>query len=90
MGHSDIKATLNALLREIQQVGGTPCADRSEVMFPESWWGKPSNVILEAAKEVCMDCPVKLMCLETALANDEEYGVWGGLTADERRRLKRR
>jgi WhiB family redox-sensing transcriptional regulator len=39
----------------------------------------------EAAKRVCARCPVLLACREHALALPEPYGVWGGLTAAERR-----
>jgi WhiB family transcriptional regulator, redox-sensing transcriptional regulator len=39
------------------------------------------------AKSVCTLCPVRSECLEMALANDEQYGVWGGLTTSERRSL---
>ncbi|MFI5980211.1 WhiB family transcriptional regulator [Streptomyces sp. NPDC051555] len=39
----------------------------------------------EAAKRVCAVCPVRLMCLEHALRTHESFGVWGGLTEDERR-----
>lgn len=39
----------------------------------------------EQAKQVCARCPVLLSCREHALAQPEPYGVWGGLTAAERR-----
>ncbi|WP_425470122.1 WhiB family transcriptional regulator [Streptomyces tateyamensis] len=39
----------------------------------------------EHAKQVCGGCPVLLACREHALAQPEPYGVWGGLTAAERR-----
>lgn len=39
----------------------------------------------EAAKRVCAGCPVLMECREHALAQPEPYGVWGGLTAAERR-----
>ncbi|WP_344444357.1 WhiB family transcriptional regulator [Kitasatospora nipponensis] len=39
----------------------------------------------EHAKQVCARCPVLLECREHALAQPEPYGVWGGLTAAERR-----
>ncbi|WP_081539804.1 MULTISPECIES: WhiB family transcriptional regulator [Kitasatospora] len=41
----------------------------------------------EAAKRVCGGCPVRLECRRHALATREPYGVWGGLTEDERRVL---
>jgi WhiB family redox-sensing transcriptional regulator len=44
----------------------------------------------DAAKAICMQCPVREPCLEHAIAVREKHGVWGGLTARERRRLIRR
>lgn len=42
------------------------------------------------AKKVCGSCNVKAQCLEYALANDERFGIWGGLSERERRRLRKR
>ena len=42
------------------------------------------------AKRICQTCEVKSQCLEYALANDERFGIWGGLSELERRRIKRR
>lgn len=53
----------------------------AEVMFPDAG-ADPSE-----AKAVCAGCVVRDECLAHALAAGERYGVWGGLTADERRRL---
>jgi WhiB family redox-sensing transcriptional regulator len=39
------------------------------------------------AKVVCFRCPVRETCLEFAIANGERFGVWGGLTPQERRWL---
>lgn len=48
----------------------------------------------DAAKRVCARCPVMVACREHALLQPEPYGVWGGLTAAERRvvlgRMRRR
>lgn len=52
-----------------------------ELFFPDK--GQPSY----DAKRVCATCPVRTECLLYALANREEYGIWGGLTARERRAL---
>ena len=43
-----------------------------------------------AAKAVCATCPVRLECLEYAIATRQDDGVWGGLDETERRRLRRR
>ncbi|WP_411106567.1 WhiB family transcriptional regulator [Streptomyces sp. cmx-4-9] len=40
-----------------------------------------------AAKRVCAGCPVRRECLEHALRTQESFGVWGGLTEEERRSL---
>lgn len=40
-------------------------------------------------KLVCSGCPVKVQCLDWALANDVRHGVWGGLSDRERTRLRR-
>ncbi|MFC7850496.1 WhiB family transcriptional regulator [Arthrobacter sp. NPDC057388] len=42
------------------------------------------------AKKVCGACSVRSQCLEYALANDERFGIWGGLSERERRRLRKR
>ncbi len=42
------------------------------------------------AKKVCGSCHVRAQCLEYALANDERFGIWGGLSERERRRLRKR
>jgi WhiB family redox-sensing transcriptional regulator len=41
------------------------------------------------AKKVCLGCDVRDRCLEYALERDESFGVWGGLSESERRKLKR-
>lgn len=42
------------------------------------------------AKRICTSCDVRGECLEYALQNDERFGIWGGLSERERRKLKRR
>ncbi len=42
------------------------------------------------AKKICSNCDVRQQCLEYALKNDERFGIWGGLSERERRKLKRR
>lgn len=41
------------------------------------------------AKRICASCDVKAQCLDYALQNDERFGIWGGLSERERRRLRR-
>lgn len=42
------------------------------------------------AKKVCNSCSVKSQCLEYALSNDERFGIWGGLSERERRKLRKK
>jgi WhiB family redox-sensing transcriptional regulator len=42
------------------------------------------------AKKICTSCEVRAQCLEYALANDERFGIWGGLSERERRKLRKR
>jgi WhiB family redox-sensing transcriptional regulator len=42
------------------------------------------------AKRICAGCPVRAECLADALERGDPWGVWGGLSERERRRLKRR
>lgn len=42
---------------------------------------------IQTAKRVCSGCPVRLQCLQHALDEDEQYGIWGGMTRYERKRL---
>ena len=42
------------------------------------------------AKRICAQCNVRSECLEYALNNDERFGIWGGLSERERRRLRKR
>ncbi|MEF2977776.1 WhiB family transcriptional regulator [Subtercola sp. YIM 133946] len=41
------------------------------------------------AKRICQTCEVKAQCLEYALQNDERFGIWGGLSERERRKLRK-
>lgn len=54
-----------------------------DVFFPEK--GGSSR----EAKRICARCTVQTECLDYALQNDERFGIWGGLSERERRRLKR-
>ncbi|CAN3127813.1 WhiB family transcriptional regulator [Mycobacterium sp. smrl_JER01] len=55
---------------------------------PEAFFPEKGGSTREA-KRICQGCEVKDACLEYALANDERFGIWGGLSERERRRLKR-
>ena len=56
---------------------------------PEAFFPEKGGSTREA-KRVCMSCDVRAECLSYALANDERFGIWGGLSERERRRVKKR
>jgi WhiB family transcriptional regulator, redox-sensing transcriptional regulator len=60
-----------------------------ELFFPIGNTG-PSLLQIDEAKAVCGRCPVSQTCLSWALDTVQEFGVWGGLSEDERRAELRR
>ena len=54
-----------------------------DLFFPER------GASTREAKEVCRNCVVQNDCLEYALANSEKFGIWGGMSERERRRIRR-
>jgi WhiB family transcriptional regulator, redox-sensing transcriptional regulator len=60
-----------------------------ELFFPIGNTG-PALLQIDEAKQVCGRCKVAEACLQWALESGQDSGVWGGLSEDERRALKRR
>lgn len=59
------------------------CAETDpETFFPEQGGST------REAKRVCMACEVRATCLQAALDRDERFGIWGGYSERERRRMK--
>lgn len=65
------------------------CRGQSSVLFfhPDGERGSARRRRQEAAKAVCARCPVLEACLRHAVAVHEPYGVWGGMSEEERARL---
>jgi WhiB family redox-sensing transcriptional regulator len=59
-------------------------SERPSTFFPSDGVG------VEVARRICAECPVKAPCLEYALRNGIDHGVWGGTSERERRRIARR
>ncbi len=59
-----------------------------DLFFPVGSTG-PAVEHIEAAREVCMTCAAKDPCLEFALVTNQESGIWGGTSEEERRRLRK-
>jgi WhiB family redox-sensing transcriptional regulator len=56
---------------------------------PEAFFPEKGGSTREA-KKICGSCEVRTSCLEYALENDERFGIWGGLSERERRKLRKR
>ncbi len=78
----DIEAILGAGNRGWQSRANCMGVD-PELFFPER--GSSTR----EAKEVCRGCVVREDCLEFAIANGEKFGIWGGMSERERRRVRR-
>ncbi len=82
---SDQLADIFGLPEEASWQERSLCAQTDpEAFFPEKGGST------REAKRICVGCEVRSECLEYALENDERFGIWGGLSERERRRLKRR
>jgi hypothetical protein len=75
------------LKKAIEEAGSIPPCQTSdaEAWFPESHQAR--DYPLRTAKTLCRTCPVQKECLIYALASNEQYGVWGGMTTAERQKL---
>jgi hypothetical protein len=56
---------------------------------PELWFQEHGTSSYRIARALCNRCPVRAQCLEYAVKNQEEFGMWGGMSPYERRLLKR-
>lgn len=73
--HSDVLGWLAGSPVSDPALGDASCAGHGD---PDLWFAdnRPSR---DWASEICMDCPLRLRCLEYAIRNGEVYGVWGGI-----------
>lgn len=65
------------------------CRDVDPELFYPAGTDGPALLQIAKAKTVCRHCPVRAQCLAWAMANSELYGVWGGMSEDERYALRR-
>lgn len=64
-----------------------PCMNFPDLFFMEGS-GRQLVDDIALAKSACAGCPIVKQCLDFALFADEGHGIWGGLTPNERRKLK--
>jgi WhiB family redox-sensing transcriptional regulator len=80
-------------------IGGDASADTNALAWqrdalcsqtdPEAFFPEKGGSTRDA-KRICSGCDVRQQCLDYALQNDERFGIWGGLSERERRKLKKR
>lgn len=75
--------TLNLLIDRPPWMADALCAETD----PDAFFPDKGGSSVEA-KRVCARCPVQQECLEYALTHDERFGVWGGASERERRRMR--
>lgn len=66
----------------------TPCTNFPDLFFGDSAAGA-AHTDIRQAKALCQVCPITNECLTYAIEAKEEWGVWGGLSTQERKRLRR-
>jgi len=71
----------------LDEQGETPCMAYPDAFFIDRDQDAREKYII--ARKLCQSCPILLQCLEYAVSNDENYGVWGGMTPHERKGLRR-
>lgn len=79
------------LMAQFAALLGTPADDWQELALcaetdPETFFPEKGGSTREA-KRICQGCEVRAECLEYALGHRERFGIWGGLSERERRRL---
>lgn len=70
------------------RVNASCCDTDPDLFFPVGTTGAALDQI-EEAKGVCMGCPAQVSCLEFALRTNQDTGIWGGTSEEERRHLRR-
>lgn len=76
------------LTEQIIDEGDVPCQQAPDVFFIDKGDHQGPEKI-RMSKQLCDSCPLRLLCLEYALEAKERDGIWGGLTYNERKALKR-
>jgi WhiB family transcriptional regulator, redox-sensing transcriptional regulator len=81
-------AAMPASVRRPDWRDNAACRDADpDVFFPDGDV-RFAQAQVRTAKLICRECPVSVTCLSWVLASGHESGIWGGLTEDERRRLR--
>lgn len=87
--HRQNARLLSNLYLAIEKNGGVECETAADNYYPEDVTDDPitRQLAIDTAKAICKVCPIKDLCLDYALTTREGFGIWGGLTAEERRQI---
>ena len=88
MTAKDAAADLADLFPEVLDPGDWRWRALCRETDPEAFYPEKGTSAREA-RRICSSCEVRTECLEYALGHDERFGIWGGLSERERRRLRR-
>jgi hypothetical protein len=86
---SEATRAYKTLVKAIIENGGVECEQVPDVFFPENNKMLMDRQEIELAKTICRRCPLNTECANYGIKADEAYGIYGGLTPEERRQLKR-
>ena len=65
------------------------CRENADFFFPEDFYEPRAKVLTERlAKILCAECPIQNLCRDYAISAQEDYGIWGGTNARERREAR--
>ncbi len=79
----DLKEALRSDERLAWQDGANCTGANADLFFPER------GASTRTAKGICRECQVREECLEFAITTGEKFGIWGGMSERERRRIRR-
>lgn len=73
----------------IMDIGNVECEQIPDIFYPEDFSDSVNmrEMAVKTAREICFRCPVMTKCLKAGMY--EEYGIWGGTTPEQRRRLRK-
>lgn len=85
-----------------QRVAPTNIPDPEELLYADLWRkealcvGQPLTIFFPEsaesnlpAKRICQECPVRIDCLDYAVATSQDFGIWAGTTSEERKKIRR-
>jgi hypothetical protein len=87
---TEVERRYKNLLQAIIDNGGVECEQVPEIFFPEDLDYRDRKDDEKLAKAICARCPIAVTCLQYALTSKEPWGIYAGLTSEERKQIKMR